>query len=421
MLHFVLQDVSNNTEQNTTTPEDWTVVYFAVRWIQMIMAVLSIVGSGSIIVYATFQHLIRTPEIQPLFLLSVTDLLLAVSWLIGAVLFTQDCDSHATCYNLHIVEQMLYMTSFFYTLNYVWTLYSGLNNRFYSSLHGYPAQCATKLRSFSKIAAVLSCVLPVLLMLPVLVTGNMDHCYTNFSQPYKCLLMHTEALFMSTDLSKMEVDSACRLVHMYSIAVFLAAFLLTFVGIVVSQPIPWLQFILLKCILASHVLCLHQVLMGKARTVYRRCVSSSGFLGDRQWASLRVLDRHMLLYPSVFFFCWGPAVFLAAMILYNPKSVEGVVGVILYILQVKLPAALKPTSKPCATSVHGLTFTSSSSSQAFTSSSQGLLNCVVYGWTQTHFRSASKDALRDMDTQTPLLRSQKKGYKTLVNTIPQTR
>ncbi|XP_029601299.1 transmembrane protein 116 isoform X2 [Salmo trutta] len=389
MLHFVLQDVSNNTEQNTTTPEDWTVVYFAVRWIQMIMAVLSIVGSGSIIVYATFQHLIRTPEIQPLFLLSVTDLLLAVSWLIGAVLFTQDCDSHATCYNLHIVEQMLYMTSFFYTLNYVWTLYSGLNNRFYSSLHGYPTQCATKLRSFSKIAAVLSCGLPVLLMLPVLVPGNMDHCYTNFSQPYKCLLMHTEALFMSTDLSKMEVDSACRLVHMYSIAVFLAAFLLTFVGIV--------------------------VLMGKARTVYRRCVSSSGFLGDRQWASLRVLDRHMLLYPSVFFFCWGP-VFLAAMILYNPKSVEGVVGVILYILQVKLPAALKPTSKTCATSVHGLTFTSSSSSQAFTSSSQGLLNCVVYGWTQTHFRSASKDALRDMDTQTPLLRSQKKGYKTLWST-----
>ncbi|KAM9404574.1 transmembrane protein 116 isoform 2-T2 [Salvelinus alpinus] len=359
MLNFVLQDASNNTEQNTTTPEDWTVVYFAVRWIQMIMAVLSIVGSGSIIVYATFQHLIRTPEIQPLFLLSVTDLLLAVSWLIGAVLFTQDCDSHVTCYNLHIVEQMLYMTSFFYTLNYVWTLYSGLNNRFYSSLHGYPAQCATKLRSFSKIAAVLSCVLPVLLMLPVFVTGNMDHCYTNLSQPYKCLLMHTEALFMSTDLSKMEVDSACRLVHMYSIAVFLAVFLLTFVGIV--------------------------VLMGKARTVYRRCVSSSGFLGDRQWASLRVLDRHMLLYPSVFFFCWGP-VFLAAMILYNPKSVEGVVGVILYILQ------------------------------AFTSSSQGLLNCVVYGWTQTHFRSASKDALRDMDTQTPLLRSQKKGYKTLWST-----
>ncbi|XP_041708963.2 transmembrane protein 116 [Coregonus clupeaformis] len=360
MLNFVLQDVSNNTEQNTTTPEDWTVVYFAVRWIQLIMAVLSIVGSGSIIVYATFQHLIRTPEMQPLFLLSVTDLLLAVSWLIGAVLFTQDCDSHATCYNLHIVEQILYMTSFFYTLNYVWTLYSGLNIKFYRSLNGYPAQCVTKLSTFSKIAAVLSCVHPVLLMLPVFVTGNMDHCYTNFSQPYKCLLMHTEALFMSTDFNQMEVDSACHLVHMYSIAVFLAAFLLTFVGIV--------------------------VLMGKARTVYRRCVTSSGFLGDRQWASLRVLDRHMLLYPSVFLFCWGPAVFLAAMILYNLKSVEGVVGVVLYILQ------------------------------AFTSSSQGLLNCVVYGWTQRHFRSASKDALRDMDTQTPLLRSQKKGYKTLWST-----
>lgn len=121
-----------------------------------------------------------------------------------------------------------------------------------------------------------------------------------------------------------------------------------------------------------------------------------------------------MIYCLIYLFI--SAVFLAAMILYNPKSVEGVVGVILYILQVKLPAALKPTSKTCATSVHGLTFTSSSSSQAFTSSSQGLLNCVVYGWTQTHFRSPSKDALRDMDTQTPLLRSQKKGYKTLWST-----
>ncbi|KAJ8380305.1 hypothetical protein SKAU_G00010830 [Synaphobranchus kaupii] len=72
----------NNTEQNITADaEDWTNVYSAIRWIQLIMAVLSILGSGSIIVYATFQNLIRTAEVQPLFLLSVTDLLLGFCWL----------------------------------------------------------------------------------------------------------------------------------------------------------------------------------------------------------------------------------------------------------------------------------------------------------------------------------------------------
>ncbi|XP_010903519.2 transmembrane protein 116 [Esox lucius] len=360
MLSFVLQEVSNNTQQNTTRSEDWTIVYFAVRWIQLSMAVLSILGSASIIVYATFQRLVRTPEFQPLLFLSVTDFLLALSWLIGAVLFTQDGDNHGNCYNLHIVEQMLYMASFFYTLNYVWTLYSGLKNKFYRSLNGCPAHYTTKVSSFSKLAAVLSCVFPVLLMVPVFVTGNMGYCYRNFSKPYKCLLMHTEALFVSADFLELKVDSACQRLHMYSIAAFLTAFVLTFIGIV--------------------------VLMGKARAMYRRCVTTSGFLSDRQWTSLRGLERRMLLYPSVFLFCWGPAVLLAAMILYNPRTVEGVVGVILYVLQ------------------------------AFTSSSQGLLNCVVYGWTQRHFRLASKDALRDMDTQTPLLRSQKKGYKTLWST-----
>lgn len=45
-------------------------------------------------------------QVKPLFLLSLTDLLLAVSWLCGALLFSSSCDSRATCYNLHTVEQV---------------------------------------------------------------------------------------------------------------------------------------------------------------------------------------------------------------------------------------------------------------------------------------------------------------------------
>ncbi|XP_046893942.1 transmembrane protein 116 [Hypomesus transpacificus] len=352
---------SNNTQQNTTQSEDWTVVYTAVRWIQLIMAVLSILGAGSIVFHASSKKLTRTPEIQALFLLSVTDMLLALGWLVGAVLFSQGRDNHTTCYNLHTFEQMLYMTSFSYTVNYMWALYSSISTRFYCSVSGGPSQFPRKVSTFCKMAAYMSWVLPVLLMTPVLITGNMEKCHANFSQPYQCLLMHTGALYPPPHPTKEHQITACTLVHLFSIAVFLLAFFFTWVGIV--------------------------VLIGKSRHIYRRCVTSSGFLGDRQWASLRVVDRRVLLYPSVFLFCWGPAVFLAVLRLYKPTAVEGLVGVVLYLLQ------------------------------AFSSASQGLLNSLVYGWTQSTFRSASKASLRDVDTQTPLLQSQKKGYQTGLRTM----
>ncbi|KAM6910520.1 transmembrane protein 116-like [Xenentodon cancila] len=173
------------------TPTLWSTaplcaVYEAIGWIQLMMAVLSILGSGSIIVCLMLQRLSKKPELQPLFLLSVTDLLLAVSWLIGAVLFSQRCSSLNTqCYNLHIIEQVLYMASFFYTLNYVWNLYKGIREKFYSCLSGYSVQFSNRVSTAAKITALLSCLLPVLLMTPVFVQGNVSHCQANFSQPYR--------------------------------------------------------------------------------------------------------------------------------------------------------------------------------------------------------------------------------------------
>ncbi|XP_014835580.1 PREDICTED: transmembrane protein 116-like [Poecilia mexicana] len=70
------------------------------------MASFSIVGSGSII-SLIIPRLSQTPELQPLFQLSVADLLLATCWLIGAILYSQRCDHlSALCYNLHTVEQV---------------------------------------------------------------------------------------------------------------------------------------------------------------------------------------------------------------------------------------------------------------------------------------------------------------------------
>ncbi|XP_062372622.1 transmembrane protein 116 isoform X2 [Sardina pilchardus] len=335
-------------------------VYSIVRWIQLVMAILSMLGAGSIILYTFFQNLMTKPEVKPLVLLSVTDLLLALSWLTGAFLFSQGCESSATCYNLHTVEQVLYMASFFYTLNYVGALYTGLKRNYDRRRNGFPAQSAASSNSFSIMTAVVSCVLPVLLTTPVFVTGNMNRCYTNYTKPYRCLLMHTDALYLSSGLEGEDVATACKFTRVYSTAIFLATFLITLLGIV--------------------------VLMANARSLYKRFVTCNGFLGDQQWATLRVLKGRMLLYPTAFFCCWGPATFLATMMLIKPDAVEGGVGVFLYILQ------------------------------TFTSASQGLLNCLVYGWTQKHFRSMHTGNRQDANTQTPLLRSQKtRGYSTLCN------
>uniref|UniRef100_A0A8D2ZSN1 G-protein coupled receptors family 1 profile domain-containing protein n=1 Tax=Scophthalmus maximus TaxID=52904 RepID=A0A8D2ZSN1_SCOMX len=323
-------------------------VYDVVRCIQLLMALLSVLGSGSIIVCVMSQRLSRRPELQPLFLLSVSDLLLALCWLIGAALFSEHRNTH--CYNLHTVEQVLFMSSFFFTLNYMWDLFRGIREKLHRCLDGHSLEHCWKNHGSALLV-------PLLLMTPVFIQGNIRQCQANFSQPYRCLLMDTGALYLTAE--HQQPIRACHLLHTYTIAVFLAAFVLTLVGIT--------------------------VFVVKARRIYRRVVTSHGYLGNEQRTSLRVMDRRMLLYPLVFVLCWGPAASLASLRVAKPSACQGQAVVVLYI------------------------------SQAFTSASQGFLNCLVYGWTHTRLRRVGRTGQsRDMDTQTPLLRSQKKkNYQAL--------
>ncbi|XP_060890473.1 transmembrane protein 116 [Labrus mixtus] len=352
------EDLTNGRERNTTSPQDWTQVYEAVRWIQLLMALLSVLGSGSIIV--SVLRLRRKPELQPLFLLSLSDLLLALCWLIGAALFSQRCSRlNRHCYHLHTVEQVLYMASFFYTLNFVWNLYTGIREKLYSCLSGYSVQFSNRVSTANKFTALFSGMFPVMLMMPVSILENISQCQANFSQPYRCLLLHTGALYYTPE--EYQPIRVCRLLHIYRISIFLATFLITLLGII--------------------------VLVVKARHIYRRVVTSNGYLGNQQRASFRVMDGCMILYPLIFVLCWGPAVALAFLQLVKPSAGRGEAGVVLYI------------------------------SQAVTSASQGFLNSLVYGWTRAPLCRARRRVLsRDVDTQTPLLRAQKKkrrSYQTL--------
>ncbi|KAM4568481.1 transmembrane protein 116 isoform 1-T1 [Fundulus diaphanus] len=340
---------TRSPESNTTGAMDWTQVYEAVRWIQLIMAVFSILGSASII-WLIGPRLSQAPELQPLFQLSVADLLLAACWLTGGVLYSQSCSNLSVlCYNLHTVEQVLYMASFFFTLNYVWNLYTVTREKFNSCFSGYSVQFSNRVSVKAKLIAAFSGLCPALLMVPVFIRGNASHCQANFTEPYRCLLMHTGALFLRP--GHQQLSSTCSVLHVYQIVLFLGSFLVTLLGIT--------------------------GLVVKARCIHRRAVTANGYLGNEERALFRVMDLRMLLYPLVFIFCWGPAVALAFLRVAKPSTGHGVAGVCLYI------------------------------SEAFTSASQGFLNCLVYGWTRLHLRRAGLVLFsRDVDTQTPLLRSQ---------------
>uniref|UniRef100_A0A8C7EAW1 Transmembrane protein 116 n=1 Tax=Nothoprocta perdicaria TaxID=30464 RepID=A0A8C7EAW1_NOTPE len=193
-------------------------------------------------------------------------------------------------------------------------------------------------------------------MVPVFCLGNSSNCYQNFSQKHGCLLMHTEIAVPPNELLTLS-GSVCHVMYYYGIGVFLVSFLISFTAIL--------------------------VILVQARGLYKRFVNSTGFLGDQQWAMIKVVEQRVVFYPIAFFCCWGPAVLLG--ILKLIVSASNKVYMALFILQ------------------------------ALTAASQGLLNCLVYGWTQHVLLSLKRSACRDVDTQTPLLRSQKRFY---ASTLP---
>ncbi|NXC89778.1 TM116 protein, partial [Cercotrichas coryphoeus] len=319
---------------------------------------LSVVGSSSIIAYAVFQNAVRSPEVRPLFYLSLSDLFLGMCWLAGALLYSSPTSQQdLICYNLQATGQIFYVASFLYTVNYTWHLYMDLKVKYNQNLFRVPPQVVDYASCVGRIATILSSLIPFLLMVPVFCLGNSSNCYQNFSQKHGCLLMHTE---LAEPPSEPPSGSVCRAMHFYGIGVFLISFLISFVAIL--------------------------VILSQARGLYKRFVNSTGFLGDQQWAMIKMVEQRVVFYPVAFFCCWAPAVVLGMLKL--TASTTSKIYMALLILQ------------------------------ALTAASQGLLNCLVYGWTQHVFLSLKRGSRRDVDTQTPLLRSQKKFYSSTAPTSP---
>uniref|UniRef100_A0A8V1AC22 Transmembrane protein 116 n=1 Tax=Gallus gallus TaxID=9031 RepID=A0A8V1AC22_CHICK len=283
-------------------------VYSALQWIHFTMAMLSVTGSSSIITYAIFQNVVRSPEVRPLFYLSLSDLFLGMCWIAGALLYsTPTSKQDLICYNLQALGQVFYVASFLYTANYTWHLYMDLKVKYNQNLNRMPPTVADYASCIGRVATILSSLIPFLLMVPVFCLGNSSNCYQNFSQKHGCLLMHTEMAEPTNELLTLS-GSVCQAMHFYGIGVFLVSFLISFIAIL--------------------------VVLIQARGLYKRFVNSTGFLGDQQWAMIKMVEQRVVFYPIAFFCCWAPAVLLG--ILKLTASTSSKIYMALLVLQVVL-------------------------------------------------------------------------------------
>ncbi|XP_067556728.1 transmembrane protein 116 isoform X4 [Pseudorca crassidens] len=283
----------------------------AIQWIQFVMATLSVIGSSSLIAYAVFQNIQKSPEIRPLVYLSFSDLLLGIYWLIEALLYgTSAANKDVVCYNLQAVGQILYISSFFYTVNYIWYLYKELRMKPHQSGQSTVPLVIGYTCRVSQIAIILSSLIPLLLMIPVFCLGNASECFRNFSQSHRCILMYSPPTSMAKVLPSANI-SVCSTLYFYGLIIFLASFLLSLLTIV--------------------------VLLIQAQTLYKKFLKSTGFLGSEQWAVIHIVEQRVRFYPVAFFCCWGPAVILTIIKMTKPQDTK--LHMALYVLQMK---KLKP-------------------------------------------------------------------------------
>uniref|UniRef100_E1B984 Transmembrane protein 116 n=1 Tax=Bos taurus TaxID=9913 RepID=E1B984_BOVIN len=238
--------------------------FSAIQWIQFVMATLSVIGSSSLVAYAIFQNIQKSPEV-------------------------------------------LYISSFFYTINYIWYLYKELRMK--------PSQSAQ--RTFSlvidytcrigQIAIILSSLIPLLLMVPVFCLGNVSECFRNFSQSHRCILIYSPPPAMA-ELLPSANTSVCSTLYFYGLIIFLASFVLSFFTIV--------------------------VLLIQAQILYKKFLKSTGFLGSEQWAVIHIMEQRVRFYPVAFFCCWSPVVIL--MIIKLTKLQDTRLHMALYVLQIFL-------------------------------------------------------------------------------------
>ncbi|XP_077996262.1 transmembrane protein 116-like [Glandiceps talaboti] len=319
------------------------------RFVHLVVASLSILGAGSIIVYSVYKRTCRSIEVRPLFHLSIADLFLSICWVIGAAMWTlvwENMDKSDECIYLQAVTEAFHIATFFLTVNYALNVYVRIKDRLNRANNLRPLLETTGMIWSLRIVLIIAWLLPVVLMIPVILL------YKDANQDCtRCLLLFYRPASSVTHDDKYNE----WLWSNYGSIVFVASLSLSIVALL--------------------------ILYGLAYRVYRQLLSQNVWT-ERQRLAVSNMRHRITLYILVFLFCWLPALTIAITHLVHDDA-----GLLIHEY---FPLYLV---------------------QGITAPSQGFLNSLVYGWTRPSFRSATADPRSDASGgTTPLMKTTYRSY-----------
>lgn len=306
--------------------------------IYIITSLLSMLGAGSVIVFAVIKKIVRSAEVRPLFHLAVADFLLSVNWLFGAAVWMAR-ESHPNdmsskgiiCFYLDVTAEVFHLASFFLTVNYGINVYVRLREKTYNLNNlrfslGNSGESVFYRWMFVAFYLI-SWLLPVIIMIPLLIKFSGKIKILDNPHCSRCLLLF--------DRPRPLEDNG-------------------------SLSLAWILYgsIVLVTSLCFSIVAL-MILYFMANRVYQRSVMRSGVLTDTQRSSIDTMRNRIFLYILVFLVCWGPALVVAS-------------------------ADLQPRRRSLGIHRWFPLFIA----QGLTAPMQGFLNSLVYGWTRRTFRYA---------------------------------
>lgn len=306
--------------------------------IGLVSSTLSLFGSSSIVIFTICKGLLKHEHVQPLFHLSLADLILSVLWITSTLKyfigteFDHPAYTAVSCFIWQLLAEIVHLATFFLTVNYALHVYLKMITRtrqVHMITNGDVLHCKA-LSVCKRLLYFISWILPVILMMPILVNVKVS----NISSCQKCVILIDVPVLLTSHVSwsyGYKILASCLTFCTFTIIFVYALFL----------------------------------------NLYWKAVP--GFRTDHERKQFSNMQSRITLYMLVFIICWAPAFMISYHKWINhskPNVYEGSVDLQRYFGLYIFQAICAPL--------------------------QGLLNSIVYGWSKKTFRSSTTvNARRD--------------------------
>eukprot|EP00794_Sanderia_malayensis_P013868 gene13868-15316_t len=383
------------------SPEDLKTVLRNIRVLgalSIITSSLSIIGTASVIIFIIYKRICRSPDVNPLFHLSIADFLLALFWVIGPIIHFKYAgnqfvvDLSYFCSTWQGLCEMVHIMSFFLTVNYALNVFLRMKekkDRMFQLNDPLASQQHIINHSWFRVGIyAFSWVMPIAIIIPLLI--EMRRSQPDFCQQCIILLDAPRPFSFEGNLLGYNGPMLIILSLTFSIVAIIVLYLLTL-------------------------------------RMYRKTIL--GFHTNRQRVVVHAMAKRAAVYIAVFIYCWTPALILASIKLhgsYQPNNGDNpmIKYFPLYVVQVGHTQFVVATASMKRQSHYAIVLSDCSFSSTLprkivsldkrptcrivnvksnfqtltveeflfeatlTAPLQGFLNSLVYGWSRKSFRDA---------------------------------